>query len=220
MKRITAICLVFILMLGMTGCSQSAPAETIQLNSVTPNNIGKPDAQSIGTDKKGESKVLITYFSQTGNTKMLADMIAEYVSSDVFIIEPIEPYPDTYEATLVVAGKERTENARPEYAGKVENMNDYDVIILGYPIWGGTLPMIVHTFLEDYDFSGKTVYPFCTSNYGGFFRSINTLETALPDSIIGEGFAIRGREAAEALDDITDWLLAIEMQPADTIKKD
>lgn len=218
MKRFTAIWLVFILMFGMTGCTQSTPPETGQLNSVTPDNSDSPDAQSNGdvTVQQGEGKVLIAYFSQTGNTKELADMIEGVVNSDVFVIDPIEPYPDTYEATLQVAGRERAENARPEYTEKVENMEDYDVILLGYPIWGGTLPMIVHTFLEDYDFSGKTVYPFCTSNYGGFFNSIDTLKTALPDAIIGEGFAVRGREASESLDDITDWLLSIGLEPSDT----
>jgi flavodoxin len=206
MNKLTAILLVFMMIFGLAGCVSSTPIESNQPISETSENTNGTQSNVVTSNEYSEKKILTVYFSRTGNTERLAEMIASSLNTDIFVIDPVAPYTDTYEATLATAGRERSENTRPEYIGIVENMNDYDTIMLGYPIWGGALPMIVHTFLEDYDFTGKTIFPFWSSNHGGYFNTINIIETALPNSVIGEGFSIRGSEIEEAQESINDWL--------------
>ena len=125
-------------------------------------------------DKVQGKHILVAYFSRTGdnyavgniakgNTHIVADMIAEAVGADTFEIKTIKDYPSDYKACTEVAKNELEKNARPELAAKVPNMQDYDVIFLGYPIWWSDMPMAVYTFMESYDFQGKTIIPFCTS---------------------------------------------------------
>jgi flavodoxin len=197
-KIITIILIIVMITILFVGCDEA------EINP-SANNSTEQNFTPINT----EQNILVVYFSRSGNTEKLANIITEAITADVFVIDPVEPYTDTYEATLATAGRERAENARPEYIGAVENMENYDIIVLGYPIWGGTLPMIVHTFLENYDLSGKTIYPFWSSNHGGYFNTIDVIETALPNSIIGEGFSIRGGEVSEAQESIRNWLLNI-----------
>ncbi len=118
-----------------------------------------------------EEKCLIAYFSRAGNnyvsgnivnlpignTEVVAKMIQEIIGGDLFRIDPVNSYPDDYTETTEVAEKELHDNARPELSSHVENMDSYNVIFLGYPNWWGTMPMPVFTFLEEYDFSGKTI---------------------------------------------------------------
>jgi flavodoxin len=197
-KIITIILIIVMIIILFVGCDEA------EINP-SANNSTEQNFTLLNT----EQNILVVYFTRSGNTEKLANIITDSITADVFVIDPVEPYTDTYEATLATAGRERVENARPEYIGAVENMENYDIIMLGYPIWGGTLPMIVHTFLENYDLSGKTIYPFWSSNHGGYFNTIDVLETALPNSTIGEGFSIRGSEAAEAQESIRNWLLNI-----------
>ena len=125
-------------------------------------------------DKVQGKHILVAYFSRTGdnyavgniakgNTHIVADMIAEAVGADTFEIKTIKDYPSDYKACTEVAKNELEKNARPELAAKVPDMQDYDVIFLGYPIWWSDMPMAVYTFMESYDFQGKTIIPFCTS---------------------------------------------------------
>lgn len=109
------------------------------------------------------NRILIAYFSKTGTTETAAREIQEVTGGDLFEITVAEPYPDSYQSTVDRARRELDENARPALASVVENMSDYDVILLGYPIWWHTAPMAVNTFLESYDLNGKTVLPFSTS---------------------------------------------------------
>ena len=121
-----------------------------------------------------EKKCLIAYFSRAGNnyvsgsivnlpignTEVVAKMVQEIIEGDIFLIDTIKSYPEDYTETTDVAKKELHDNSRPELSSLVENMNSYNVIFLGYPNWWGTMPMPVFTFLEEYDFSGKTIVPF------------------------------------------------------------
>jgi flavodoxin len=132
-----------------------------------------------------EAKILVAYFSRSGNnyvsgkivnlpvgnTEVVAKMIQEMTRCDLFKIEAVNPYPKNYYLTTIIALKEQRNNARPELNAHVENMDAYDVIILGYPNWWGTFPMAVFTFLEEYDFSRKTILPFCTHGGSGMGRS-------------------------------------------------
>ena len=141
-------------------------------------------AQDSSTDKK----VLVAYFSRSGNTRAVADHIKSLTGGDMFEIQVAKPYPEEYHACTEVAKKEKEDNARPTLKTKVENMASYDVIFIGYPNWWGTMPMPILTFLESYDFSGKTVVPFATSGGSGFGKTAAALKKSLsPDAALVEG---------------------------------
>jgi flavodoxin len=103
--------------------------------------------------------ILIAYFSHSGNTQVIANQIYESVGGDIFKIVTVDPYPTNYNAVVNLAKQEQKNDYRPELATKVENMDSYDVIFVGYPNWWATMPMAVFTFLEEYDFAGKTIIP-------------------------------------------------------------
>jgi flavodoxin len=171
-----------------------------------------------GTSAKDSGKTLIAYFSRagenynvgylkTGNTAVMAGYIHEGLpDSDVFAIEPVIPYPDKYEECKEVATKEQRENARPATKAHVADIKAYDVIYIGYPIWWGTMPQIILTFLEEQDFSGKTIIPFCTNEGSGFGRSVTDLKKKLPVSKFVEGLAVRGSNIKNARKEVIAWV--------------
>lgn len=141
--------------------------------------------------KEPTSKSLVVYFSATGNTKALAEKIAEESVSDVFEIVPEEPYTSAdlnYNSDCRANDEQNDANARPAISNKLENLEDYDVIFIGYPIWWGTMPKIINTFLETYDLSGKTIMPFCTSGGSGISTSVSAIKSACPNADVKTGF--------------------------------
>ncbi len=153
------------------------------------------------------SKSLVVYFSATGNTKSLAEKIAEEAGSDIFEIVPEEPYTSAdlnYSNSDCRANKEHNdETARPAISSKLENIDSYDIIFIGYPIWWGTMPKIINTFLDTYDLSGKTVMPFCTSGGSGISTSVSDIKSACPNADVKDGF--RGTSATNNTQ-IRQWL--------------
>ena len=139
-------------------------------------------------------KVLIAYFSRSGNnyvggsvknlrqgnTEVAAALIQKIAGGELFRIDTVKAYPADYHETTRVAQKELRQNARPELRGRVDTMGDYDLVFLGYPNWWGTMPMAVHAFLEAYDFSGKTILPFCTHEGSGMGRSEADIQKLCP----------------------------------------
>lgn len=172
-----------------------------------------------------EQKCLVAYYSRAGNnyisgkivnlpvgnTKVVADVIREMTGCDVFRIDTVKSYPKDYSATTNVAKKELNDNARPELSSHVENMDFYNVIFLGYPNWWGTMPMPVFTFLEEYDFSGKTIVPFCTHEGSGLGRSEKDIAKLCPKATLLKGLAVHGSRVNAAKKDVTDWLNKIGM---------
>jgi flavodoxin len=147
-------------------------------------------AQSSEINSGADVKILVAYFSWSGNAKALAGQIAEQTGGDLFEIKTVADYPDTYNACTEVAKQEQNSDARPALSGKVENIAQYGTVFLCYPNWWGTLPMGVFTFLESYDFSGKTIYPFVTHGGSRFGRSLDDIKKLSPKAIIGEGFDV------------------------------
>jgi flavodoxin len=135
-------------------------------------------------------KILVAYFSWSGNAKALAGQIAETIGGDLFEIKTVNAYPDTYNACIVAAKQEQDNNARPALQGSITNMAQYGTVFLCYPNWWGTLPMGVFTFLEAYDFSGKTIYPLVTHGDSRFGRSLDDIKNLCPRAVIGEGLDI------------------------------
>lgn len=166
------------------------------------------------------SKILIAYYSRKGenylngsiinltigNTEVAAKKIQEIIGGELFEIDTVNPYPEDYTETTNVAMVEKRQNARPELSTRVNNMNQYDTIILGYPNWWGTFPMAVFTFLEEYDFTGKTILPFCTHEGSGLGGSERDIRKLCPEAKVLPGLAIRGGSVKGAGDTIKSWL--------------
>ncbi len=133
------------------------------------------------------TKTLVVYFSCTGSTELVAEYITETLGADIYAIIPENPYIEADLAYYTNSRADQEQNdpdARPAISGGVENMDIYDTIIIGYPIWHGQAPRIINTFLESYDFSGKTILPFCTSHSSGIGSSADNLHILCPDSTI------------------------------------
>jgi len=141
-----------------------------------------------------------------GNTEVAARMIQERMGGDVFVIDTVKVYPTDYHETTEVSRRELDQHARPELRGRVDNMAAYEVIFLGYPNWWGTMPMAVYTFLEAYDFTGKTIIPFCTHEGSGMGRSEDDIRQLCPIATVRQGLAIRGGNVQRAGDEIAAWL--------------
>ncbi|MGE5633124.1 MAG: flavodoxin [Caulobacteraceae bacterium] len=167
-----------------------------------------------------DKKCLIAYFSRKGNnyvsgrivdlpignTETAAKMIQELTGSDMFHIEAVKSYPKDYTETTEVAKDELHSNARAELTNHVDNMDSYDVIFLGYPNWWGTMPMPVFAFLEEYDFSGKTIVPFCTHEGSGLGHSEKDIAKLCPKATVLNGLAIHGSRVNAAKKDMVNWL--------------
>ena len=142
----------------------------------------------------------------TGNTGVVADMIAQATGADLFSIRTVEQYPDTYDATIDQGQQERSDGARPELATHLENLDSYDTIFLGFPNWWGDMPMAVYTFLDEVDLSGKSVIPFVTSGGSGFSNTISTIQQMEPQATVQEGLSIGASSATGAQQQVESWL--------------
>ncbi|MBR5163501.1 MAG: flavodoxin [Schwartzia sp.] len=155
-----------------------------------------------GRAEAAGGKILVAYFSYQGHTAGVAREIAAQTGGDLFEIKPTTPYP-AYDECLEVAKAEKNNNARPAFVGNVENMADYDVVFVGYPIWWYDAPMIVLTFLEGSDLSGKTVIPFATSGGSPLSDSLDSVRASAAGATVGEGLLV-GDES-----EIAPWLARI-----------
>jgi flavodoxin len=135
-------------------------------------------------------KILVAYFSWSGNAKALAGQIAQETGGDLFEIKTVRTYPDTYNECIKDAKQEQDTNARPGLSSAVSNMAQYHTVFLCYPNWWGTLPMGVFTFLEAYDFSGKTMYPLITHGGSRFGRSLDDIKKLCPQAVLGDGLSV------------------------------
>lgn len=182
----------------------------------------KVDEQTEPQEGTAGGKTLIAYFSRTGenynvgtitegNTAKLAKEIAAQTGGTLFEIEPVTAYPTAYNEMLTIATNERQSNARPEIKNKVENFEQYDTIFIGYPIWWGDLPMILHSFMESYDFTGKTVIPFNTHEGSGQAGTQSTITSKLTGATVLRGLAMQGSTAQKLSGDggnasVKNWL--------------
>lgn len=182
-----------------------------------------------GNEQSG--KILVAYFSRVGNTEwndgvdavtsaslnvvngefagnaqLLAQTAQEITGGDIFLIQTENVYPSDYRETTDVAADEQNDNARPELASHVENMDQYDTIVLIYPNWWGTLPQAIFTFLEEYDFSGKTILPLCTHAGSRMGSSERDIASICPNANLLEGLAVSGSSAASAHSDVEKWI--------------
>ena len=169
-------------------------------------NYGNRDVTIVYSVTDNDSRVLVAYFSRTGenynvgviqkgNTEIIAEMIAEEANADLFEIEPVVPYPSDYREMLQVARQEASTDARPAIKDVIDGFDNYDIVFIGYPIWNGTCPNIMLTFMESYNFSGKTVIPFSTHAGSGLGSSVSVIRNKLTGADILSGLAVAGTTA-------------------------
>lgn len=156
-------------------------------------------------------KILVAYFSHSGNTRAVANEICKKVDGEFFEIKTVKEYPADYNTLVDIAKREQKLDYRPELKSRLKNIKQYDVIFIGYPNWWGTYPQAVKVFLTQYDFSGKTIIPFCTHEGSELGRSTADLKKLCPKSIILEGLAIRGSAAHNSDDRIEEWLKKLKI---------
>ncbi len=204
--------------------SQSASADDNTTPEQTAETADQTPADSTDGSDSESSRILGVYFSRTGeqytvgmidhgNTAIVAEMIAEETGAALFEILPVDDhYPMTYNELTDVAKKEQNENARPAYAGEVPDLSQYDTIFIGPPVWWGDWPMIMYTFFEENEeaLSGKNLVPFSTHEGSGLSGFDKKLSSAIPESTVLKGLAIRGNDCQNKQDSVrksvNDWI--------------
>ena len=161
-------------------------------------------------EPEGGRDVLVAYFSATGNTENIAEHLETALNADLYEIVPEVPYTDedlNYSNSDCRSNQEQNDSAaRPAISGGVENMGDYEVIFLGYPIWWGDAPKIISSFLESYDFAGKTIVPFCTSGSSSIGESAEALRALASDAVWLDGQRFSGNDTLETVEQWLDSL--------------
>lgn len=235
MKRIAALCLSVLLLLSLAACSgggQENPVNsdsTPQTSSSEQENTEQEETdtmQSSGQPTANEEtaggKTLIAYFSlidivpegadasahatpSIGNTESAAMEIQRQVGGDLFAIKTVQTYPVSHREASAIAEEEMRSDARPELSTHLDNMDEYDTVYIGYPIWWYIEPMAIRTFLDEYDFSGKTIIPFCTTMGAGVEESVENITSLADGATVLDGVTLRtGRE--DNSEDISEWL--------------
>lgn len=197
MKKILTVMLALALIFAMTACSNT--------DKVTGED-SPAEEHSTKLSATEESKGLVVYFSWSGNTENVANSIREQTGSDIFEIVPQISYSDDYDTVVDLAQEEQRTDARPEISGSIDNIEQYDVVYVGYPNWWGDMPMILYTFFDTYDLSGKRVVPFATSGGSGLSNTISTIKGLEPDAEVLEGLALSSSQASDPDSHVIDWL--------------
>ena len=200
-KKIFTTIAVICCALTLTACND---------NETTQNNVPPQEGNTEINTPIDNDNAIIAYFSWSGNTEAVANEIQNQTGASIFKINPQNPYTDDYDDLLDIAQEEQRNDARPAIEGTIDNFDDYTTVYLGYPNWWGDMPMIIYSFLDDYDLSGKTIIPFCTSGGSGFSSSIETIQNMEPNAAVLEGLSISDDNAEDAASEIQSWLADLE----------
>lgn len=228
-KQLLIMLCCLLVTIPLTSCSGDEPTEPIPGNNSAENgtngngndNGNAGEGNEPGTS--GKRKILIAYFSRAGenwnvgyvdrgNTAVMADYIKELTGGDVFEIVPEVPYPTDYQEMLQVSNQETQANARPAIKNKLENLDKYDIVFLGSPIWRGNPPMIMRTFYEAYpELGDKTLVAFGTHGGSGISSCPRLIREYFPDAVQLESFGISGERVrdAQAKEQVKAWLQRI-----------
>lgn len=170
------------------------------------------DIDTNGIDADSGASVVVKDEEVLGNMEYMALTIQDAIGGDLFRIETKEAYPLDHEPLVDQAAEEQDENARPELTTHIENPEQYDTILLGYPNWWGDMPQPLFTFLEEYDFSEKTIIPFNSHGGSGFSNTIEEIKELQPDANISdEGLSISRDKVADSVQDVTDWAKSLDL---------
>lgn len=215
MKRISMILLCMVAVFTFSGCGMAVSEQTSSAETV-PQGKGKtlvvyfsmPETDTADSMTEDEDNSVVVINGQVlGNTQYVAAIIQERTGADLFRIEPKTPYPTDHEELVRIAQEERTGNARPELKGNVEDLESYDTIFVGYPIWWSDFPMIVYTFFDENDFSGKEIIPFSTHGGSGLAGTVQTIKELEPRANVSDSaFSVSRDDVHECKNDLIDWL--------------
>lgn len=239
MKKITAVFFSMLLLLSTAACGNEQSLENTAspaAESQTDADESAPAAESSAEAEQSavsDGNILIAYFSVPetdgvdtvagasrvvvdgevlGNNQYIAQLIQQETGGELFRIETVQEYPGSHDPLLEFAYNEKVDDARPELSTHIENLESYDTIFLGYPNWNADLPMPLYTFLEEYDFSGKTIIPFTTHGGSGFSGTISTISELQPDaSVVEDGLSISRNSVPDAQSDVADWIEGLNL---------
>ncbi len=219
MKKVFLSFMIIAMLFSLAACSNSTSTsneessssaqQSSELSSISTNDqINSSEASSEQPEEtvQSGSKSLVVYFSWSGNTENVAKSIQSQTDSDIFEIVPVTPYSDDYDTVVDLAQEEQKNNARPAISGNIENIEQYDVIYVGFPNWWGDMPMILYTFFDTYDLSGKTVALFCTSGGSGLSNTVNEVKSLEPNATVTEGLHIGSGLASNPDNAVSEWL--------------
>ena len=225
MKKIISLFMVLTMVLSLAACSTNqSPSES------TPEESSSQTNESTPTPSNTNGKNLVVYFSMPdnvddstvvidgetlGNTQYMAYVIQETVGADIFRIEPETPYPTDHDELVDLASEEQSNNARPAIKDTIENFDTYENIFVGYPNWWGDMPMILYSFFDEYDFSGKTIIPFNTHGGSGFSGTISTIKELEPNAEVLDGKSISRNDIQDAEQEIVDWVNSLGLTEAE-----
>ena len=228
MKKLFTIILALMMVLTLSACVNEVKTDEKSSDAKEITEV-KPTPTSDSTQKItdfNEKKILIAYFSRAdentrvgviekGNTRILAEMLQGMTGGDIFEIKNVKPYPKEYKETTDIAKQEKEINFRPEIVEPLPNVQEYDVILLGYPIWWSDLPMAVYTFLEKENFNGKVIAPFCTHEGSGIAGTEGYI-AEITNARMLSGLEMRGSVAQnspeEAKEQLENWLKNLEVE--------
>lgn len=210
MKKLISVLLFCTLLGSLAACSSRDTAEEAEKETSQTDMSGQEAEDAKEPERGSESgegnKALVVYFSWSGNTEKVADSIAGQTRADIFKIVPTEPYIDDYNELLDIAAEEKQDGERPEIADSINNFGQYDVIYVGYPNWWSDMPMILYTLFDSYDFSGKTIAPFCTSGGSGLSDTVNSIKELEPEAEVLEGLHIRDSSSSDPDGAVGGWI--------------
>lgn len=222
MKKIISLFMALAMVLSLAACStneapsESAPEESSsQTNESTPapsNTNGKNLVVYFSMPDNVDDSTVVIDGETLGNTQYMAYVIQETVGADIFRIEPETPYPTDHDELVDLASEEQSNNARPAIKDTIENFDTYENIFVGYPNWWGDMPMILYTFFDSYDLSGKVIAPFCTSGGSGLSNTVNEIKELEPDATVTDGLHIGSSSASDPDDAVSQWLSEIDLQ--------
>ena len=207
MKKIIFAVLAAVMAISLAACGGSKTSTKTEQTTAPAATVEPTADASINDNSETADNILVAYFSATGNTRTIAEYIADSAKADIYEIVPETPYTDedlNYGNDDSRTSTEQNDpSARPAISGTVENMERYDVIFLGYPIWWGEAPKIMYTFLESYDFSGKTIIPFCTSGSSPIGTSAINMKLSAPGADWYDGDRL---DSSSSREDIASWV--------------
>lgn len=234
LKRQLCFLFVLVMILSVTSCgNESSQSENVAKERVSSEKIEEtPKVENDSAAETPFGKILIAYFTLAdnyedagemdavsqaslnleknelvGNTEYLVKEIQEEIGGDLFSVVVKNPYPNDYDKIVDMGSEEQEENARPELSGHVENMDEYDTVFIGFPIWWYTIPQAMFTFLEEYDFSGKTIIPFATHGGYGVGSSVEDIQKLCPDAnVIEDIFETERNDISGKSKEIGSWL--------------
>lgn len=225
MKKIISLFMALAMVLSLAACSTNqSPGESTREESSSQTNESTP------TPSNTNGKNLAVYFSMPdnvddstvvidgetlGNTQYMAYVIQETVGADIFRIEPETPYPTDHDKLVDLAKEEQNDNARPKIKDMIENFDTYENIFVGYPNWWGDMPMILYSFFDEYDFSGKTIIHFNTHGGSGFSGTISTIKELEPNAEVLDGKSISRNDIQDAEQEIVDWVNSLDLKQAE-----